>query len=49
MGAMIRGKTPQEAGILAAEFVARCIDATEGDSRRGVAFERQLGWLIQHT
>ena len=47
MGAMMGEKSAREAGVLAAEFVARCIDATEGDSRRGVAFERQLGWLIQ--
>lgn len=45
-GGMMRGMSPGQAGELAAEFVRRCIAATPADSRYGVAFEGQLGWLI---
>lgn len=45
-GGMMRGKAPGQAGTLAAEFVQRCMAATPADSRYGVAFEGQLGWLI---
>ena len=46
-GAMVQGKSAQEAGMLAARFVARCIDATCGDTRYGVAFASQLKWLVE--
>lgn len=45
-GALLRGLEPPRAGALAAEFVRRAIHATGEDSRRGVAFEGELGWLI---
>lgn len=44
---LLRGLKPAQAGALAAEFVRRAIAATEGDTRRGVAFEGELGWLAQ--
>lgn len=48
MGGMMAERSAPEAGILAAEFVRRAIAATEGDTRYGVAFEKELGWLIEH-
>lgn len=46
MGGMLRGLSAPEAGGLACEFVRRSIAATPADSRYGVAFEGELGWLI---
>lgn len=46
MGGMMRGLSAPEAGRLACEFVRRAIAATAADSRYGVAFEGELGWLI---
>ena len=46
MGGLMRGMTPGKAGTLACEFVRRAIAATPEDSRYGVAFEGELGWLI---
>ncbi len=46
MGAILRGWDAPGAGRLAAEFVRRAIAATEGDTRFGVRFEGELGWLI---
>ena len=44
-GGMMRGMTVPEAGGLAAEFVHRVIANTGKDSRFGVEFEKELGWL----
>ena len=44
-GGVMRGISPAEAGILAGEFVRRSIAGTQEDSRWGVAFEPELGWL----
>ncbi len=46
MGGLLRGWDTPRAGTLAAEFVSRAIAATKGDTRFGVAFEGELGWLI---
>lgn len=45
MGGLLRGMDVPAAGQLAAEFVSRAIAATEGDTRWGVTFEGELGWL----
>ncbi len=47
VGGLLRGMDAPRAGALAAEFVRRSIAATGEDSRFGVAFEGQLGWLIE--
>lgn len=44
-GGILQGMTPGDAGMLAAEFIARAITDTPEDSRWGVAFENHLGWL----
>lgn len=44
-GSLMRGLSVPEAGVLAAEFVHRAIAKTGEDSRFGVAFEGELGWL----
>ena len=44
-GAVMRGLTPMEGGKLAMELIRRAILATGEDSRWGVAFEGELGWL----
>lgn len=49
MGGLLRGMTAPNAGRLAAEFVHRAIAATGEDSRYGVAFEGELGWLAQQV
>lgn len=49
MGGLIRGMDVPTAGILAAEFVKRCIALTPADSRFGSAFEPELGWLAAET
>ncbi len=46
MGALLRGWDAPRAGRLAAEFVRRSIAATQGDTRFGVQFEGELGWLV---
>lgn len=45
MGGLMRGLSVPEAGKLAAEFVHRAIAKTGENSRFGVAFEGELGWL----
>ncbi len=45
MGGLMRGLTAPEAGVLAAEFIHRAIAKTGENSRFGVAFEGELGWL----
>ena len=45
MGGLMRGLPVPEAGKLAAEFVHRAIAKTGEDTRFGVAFEGELGWL----
>ena len=47
MGGLISGLTAPEAGILAAEFIHRSIAKTGENSRFGVAFEGELGWLSE--
>lgn len=44
-GGLLRGMSVPNAGRLAAEFVHRAIAKTGEDSRFGVAFEGELGWL----
>ena len=44
-GGLMRGMAVPEAGGLASEFVHRAIANTGKDSRFGVAFEKELGWL----
>ena len=46
-GGLVRGLSVPEAGGLAAEFVHRAIANTGTDSRFGVAFEGELGWLAE--
>ena len=46
-GGMLLGMEPGKAGQLASEFVARAIRGTGQDSRWGVAFEKELGWLAE--
>ena len=45
MGGLMRGMSAPDAGRLAAEFIHRAIAKTGEDSRFGVAFEEELGWL----
>jgi len=47
MGGLMRGLSVPDAGRLAAEFVHRAIAKTGEDSRFGVAFEGELGWLAE--
>lgn len=47
MGGLMRGLPAPEAGVLACRFIRRCIAATESDTRWGVAFEGELGWLLR--
>ncbi len=44
-GGLLKGMSVPEAGRLASEFVHRAIAKTGEDSRFGVAFEGELGWL----
>ena len=46
-GGLLRGLSVPDAGRLAAEFVHRAIAKTGEDSRFGVAFEGELGWLAE--
>lgn len=50
-GGMVQGMDAPEAGELAAEFIRRAIRATpeNGDSRYGVCFEPELGWLARQA
>jgi hypothetical protein len=45
MGGCMGGLTVPQAGRLAAEFIHRSIAKTGENSRFGVAFEGELGWL----
>lgn len=45
-GSMLRGSPVYESGILAADFVRRCIAATDTVSPHGVAFESQIPYLF---
>ncbi len=45
-GAWLLGKSPYEAGVLAAKFVRQCIAATEEITPHGVCFETQLPSLF---
>ena len=47
MGGLMRGLSVPDAGRLAAEFIHRAIAKTGTDSRFGVAFEGELGWLAE--
>ena len=47
MGGLTGGMTVPQAGVLAAEFVHRAIAKTGENSRFGVAFEGELGWLAE--
>ena len=47
MQGLMRGLTVPKAARLAAEFVHRSIANTGKDSRFGVAFEGELGWLAE--
>ena len=47
MGGLMRGVTVPRAGVLAAGFIHRAIAKTGEDSRFGVAFEGELGWLAE--
>ncbi len=44
-GGLMRGLTPEQSGCLAMELIVRSIEGTGADSRWGVAFEGELGWL----
>jgi pyridoxine kinase len=46
-GGLVRGMAPSQAGVLAAEFIHRSIAKTGENSRFGVEFEGELGWLSQ--
>lgn len=48
-GGLIQGLTAEQSGCLAMELIRRSILATGEDSRWGVAFEGQLGWLSRET
>lgn len=48
-GSLLRGLSPEEGGGLAMEMVSRSIAATGPDSRWGVGFEGELGWLSGKT
>ena len=49
MGGLMRGMAVPDAALLAAEFVHRAIGKTGEDSRFGVAFEGELGWLAEKS
>ena len=49
VGGLLRGLSVPEAGRLAAEFVHRAIANTGTDSRFGVEFEGELGWLARQV
>lgn len=45
-GSLLRGSSVYESGVLAADFVRRCVAATETVSPHGVAFESQIPYLF---
>ena len=45
-GSLLRGSSVYESGVLAADFVRRCVAATETVSPHGVAFESQISYLF---
>ena len=47
MGGLMEGMTVPQAGVLAAEFIHRALVKTGENSRFGVAFEGELGWLAE--
>ena len=49
MGGLMNGLSVPESGRLAAEFIHRSIAKTGTDSRFGVAFEGELGWLAEKS
>ena len=48
-GGLLRGMTVPRAGRLAADFIHRAIAKTGEDSRFGVSFEGELGWLADRV
>lgn len=48
-GSLMAGKTVEDAGIQAARFVRRCVDATAEVTPYGVEFEPQLPYLWEMT
>ena len=46
-GAVMAGKSAHEASTLAALFTERVISATEESTPFGIAFEPELGWLLE--
>ena len=44
---LMEGMTVPQAGVLAAEFIHRALAKTGENSRFGVAFEGELGWLAE--
>ena len=45
-GSLVKGRTLEEAGALAAEFVRRCVLNTGEVTPHGVEFEKELPWLM---
>ncbi len=45
-GSLLRGKSFYDSGVAAADFVRRCVAATEAASPHGVAFESQIPHLF---
>lgn len=45
-GSLLRGSSVYESGVQAADFVRRCVAATETVSPHGVAFESQIPYLF---
>lgn len=45
-GSLLRGRSVYDSGVLAADFVRRCVAATETVSPHGVAFESQIPYLF---
>lgn len=46
-GALMHGMLPAQAAVLAARFTERVIAATEESTPFGIAFEPELGWLLE--
>ena len=45
-GKLLQGRSVYESGVLAADFVRRCVAATDTVSAHGVAFESQIPYLF---
>lgn len=45
-GSLLRGRSFYDSGVAAADFVRRCVAATEAVSPHGVAFESQIPYLF---